>query len=201
VNEEILVRSDATLSDVDIKLRLIDLIAVPWNQEADVPWRGEMWKEVFVRGAFDGIEDHAGRVPIRVNREHTKGDTVGRIVTLDPQHETGLLARVKVAKTPRGDDTLALAEDDMLSPSVGYFIKRASDVILNKQAKLRRVKRAFLDHLSFVESPAFKQGAEVLAVREELRPPAELEPLPSTPILDELFEDEVLAWARTRLGQ
>jgi hypothetical protein len=89
----------------------------------------------------------------------------------------------------------------MLSPSVGYFIKRASDVILNKQAKLRRVKRAFLDHLSFVESPAFKQGAEVLAVREELRPPAELEPLPSTPILDELFEDEVLAWARTRLGQ
>lgn len=201
MNEEILVRSDATLSDVDIKLRLIDLIAVPWNQEADVPWRGEMWKEVFVRGAFDGIEDHAGRVPIRVNREHTKGDTVGRIVTLDPQHETGLLARVKVAKTPRGDDTLALAEDDMLSPSVGYFIKRASDVILNKQAKLRRVKRAFLDHLSFVESPAFKQGAEVLAVREELRPPAELEPLPSTPILDELFEDEVLAWARTRLGQ
>jgi HK97 family phage prohead protease len=201
VNEEILVRSDATLSDVDIKLRLIDLIAVPWNQEADVPWRGEMWKEVFVRGAFDGIEDHAGRVPIRVNREHTKGDTVGRIVTLDPQHETGLLARVKVAKTPRGDDTLALAEDDMLSPSVGYFIKRASDVILNKQAKLRRVKRAFLDHLSFVESPAFKQGAEVLAVREELRPPVELEPLPSTPILDELFEDEVLAWARTRLGQ
>ena len=45
-------------------------------------WRGEMWRESFERGAFDGIEDHAGRV--RVNREHVKGDTVGKVVDVRP---------------------------------------------------------------------------------------------------------------------
>jgi hypothetical protein len=74
---EIFVRNDASLADVDVKQRIIDLIAVPWDQEATVPWHGEMWREVFRRGAFDGIEDHAGR--IRVNREHVRGDTVGNL--------------------------------------------------------------------------------------------------------------------------
>ena len=195
-DEEILVRSDAALADIDTKLRLIDVIAVPWEQEGLVMWRGQPWKEVFVRGAFDGIEDHAGRIP--VNREHTRGQTVGRIVTLDPHHDAGLLARVKVARTPLGDETLALAEEDMISGSVGYFVKDPADVRLNSKIKLRRVTRAFLDHFSFTEAPTF-EGAEVLAVREGLRP-AEMEPLPPTPSLDEILDEEIFAWAQERLG-
>ena len=38
----------------------------------------------FVRGAFDGIESHAGR--IRVNREHMMGDTVGKVVAVRERH-------------------------------------------------------------------------------------------------------------------
>lgn len=196
MNEEILFRSDATLMDVDVKQRIIDVIAVPWEQETQVTWRGEDWNEVFSRTAFNGLEDHAGR--IRVNREHTKGDTVGKVVSIDTQHTTGLLARVKVAKTPRGDETLALAEEDMISASVGYFVKNASDVQLNKQAKLRRVNRAFLDHLSLVESPAY-EGARVLAVREGPQKPPAVEPLIATPHLDEQLEDDIFAWANSRL--
>jgi phage head maturation protease len=191
---EIFLRNDASLADVDVKQRIIDMIAVPWNQEADVPWRGEMWREVFRRHAFDGIEPHAGR--IRVNREHVRGDTVGSVVNLDPSASIGMLARVKVPKTLRGDETLQLAEEDMISASIGYFVKQASDVMVNKRIKMREVLRAFLDHLALVESPAY-EGAQVLAVREAPSGLTVAEtPLPATPALDEAMNDPLLAWAR-----
>jgi HK97 family phage prohead protease len=194
---EILNRGDATLKDVDFKQRLITVIAVPWGQEAQIFWRGEFWNEVFERGAFDGLEEHAGRV--RVNREHTKGDTVGKLVKVE-NADAGLITFVRVAKTPRGDETLTLADEDMIGASVGYRVKNPSDVELNRQRLTRRVKRAFLDHLSFVESPAF-EGAKVLAVREGPSGLAVAEtPLPATPILDEFMNDDVLLWARSRVS-
>lgn len=196
--DEILRRDDATLKDVDFKQRLITVVAVPWEQEAEVLWRGEMWKEVFSRGSFNGLEDHAGRV--RVNREHTKGDTVGKVVQIDTQDPVGMVVMVRVAKTPRGDETLVLADEDMISSSIGYMIKKPSDVETHRQQKLRRVNRAFLDHLSFVESPAF-EGAKVLSVREESSGLAVVEgPLPDTPNLDEFANDDVFVWARNRLS-
>jgi phage head maturation protease len=196
---EILLRNDASLADVDVKQRIIDMIAVPWNQEADVPWRGEMWREVFRRGAFDGIEDHAGR--IRVNRQHVAGDTVGKVVQLEPSADIGMLARVRIADTLRGDETLQLAEEDMLSPSIAWFAKSSRDVNINKRTKVREVLRAFLDHLALVESPAYA-GARVLAVREAPSglTVAEQIPLPTTPALDEAQNDPVLMWARERLA-
>ncbi len=195
---EILERRDSSvLSDeVDFKLRIIDVIAVPYEQEAEIGWRGEMWREVFSRGAFDGIEDHAGRVP--VNREHILGDTVGKIVKLDPHDQRGLLASVKIARTLRGDDTLQLAAEGMLGASVGYFVKRGSDVDTNRRNMLRRVKRAYLDHLAMVGSPAYA-GAETVAVREGLSTPSVGEPL-MTPSLDEFLADDVFVWAKNRLS-
>ena len=50
---EILNRA-ALVADVDARQRLIDVLAVPWNEPAEVFWRGEVWTEVFHRGAFDG---------------------------------------------------------------------------------------------------------------------------------------------------
>ncbi|HEY3484791.1 MAG TPA: HK97 family phage prohead protease [Ilumatobacteraceae bacterium] len=194
---EIILRS-STLDSVDIKQRLIDLVAVPWDEEADVPWRGEIWHEVFRRGAFNGIEDHAGR--IRVNREHVRGDTVGKVVALDANGDRGLLARVKVAQTPRGDETLQLADEDMISASVGYFVKEPSDVRMNKRTKMREVLRAFIDHLGMVESPAYA-GAQVLAVREAQSGLAVVEtPLPETPAIDDVMNDPLFAWAAERLA-
>ena len=185
---------NSTLADVDTKLRIIDLIAVPWDEEAEVPWKGEWWRESFQRGAFDGIEAHAGRV--RVNREHVAGDTVGKVVGFEPSHKVGLWTRTKIAATLRGDETLALAEEDMISASVGYRIEKHADVEVNKRTMTRRVLRAFLDHLSMVEAPAYK-GAQVLAVRAE-QLEADDAPLPDTPLLDDLMNDDVFQWARQR---
>lgn len=195
---EILLRNDGTLTDVDRKLRLIDLIAVPWDQEAQVWWRDDIWTEVFRRGAFDGIESRSGE--IRVNREHIVGNTVGKIVEFDTGHADGLFARVKVVKGPRGDEVLDLAEEDMISPSVGYRAQKPTDVRLDKGLRHREVLNAFLDHLGMVEDPAFK-GARVLAVRGE---PSGLTvtdgPLPATPLLDEFMNDPVLSWASSRFS-
>jgi len=174
----------------------VTVLAVPWEQEAEILWRGERWREVFTRGAFNGLESSAGR--IRVNREHTRGDTVGRVVRADPADPQGLVMDVRVARTPRGDETLALAEEQMVSASVGYLVKQPSDVVLSKNQMLRRVNRAFLDHLSFVESPAY-EGAKVLSVREAPHGLTVAEtPLPETPTLDEFMNDEVLKWALSR---
>jgi HK97 family phage prohead protease len=196
---EILVRNDSVISDVNKRLGLVDLIVVPWDQEAEVPWRGEFWRESFQRGAFDGIEEHAGR--IRVNREHVKGDTVGRAVSLDPKANEGLIARLKMAPTPRGNDTLELAADDMISASAGFFTKAPSDVAVNRRNLTRRVLRAFLDHIGMVESPAY-EGARVLAVREDQSGLAVAEtPLHAAPALDEVMNDPVFQWAASRVAK
>lgn len=195
---EIMLRNDGAFTDVDRKQRVVELIAVPWDSPAQVFWRDDVWTEVFQRGAFNGIESRAGEV--RVNREHVKGNTVGKIIDFDPGHADGLFARVKVVKGAKGDELLDLAEDDMISPSIGYRAQKPSDVLLDKPRRHRTVLNAYLDHLGMVEDPAFK-GARVLAVRGG---PAELSvvdegPLPETPVLDQFMCDPVLQWARGRV--
>lgn len=195
---ELLLRN-SELVGVNARQRLIDIITVPWNQETDVPWRGEVWREVFRRGAFDGIESHAGRVP--ANRQHDKATVVGKAISADPYSDLGLVNTLQIARTPLGDETLALAEEDMLSPSAGFYVKEPSDVRLNKRVRLREVVRAFLDHIALVDTPAYA-GAQVLAVREEQSGLSVAEtPLPETPVLDEVMNSDVLAWAAARLSR
>lgn len=180
----------ATVVGVNFSQRLVEMVAVPFEEEAVVEYRGEMWRESFMRGAFDGIEKRPNRV--RANRNHDKTRTVGKAVTFWPSRDEGLVAEVRIAPTPLGDETLTLAEEDMLSVSAGFGV-RGSDQVLDRP--FRRIKRAFLDHLAFVESPAY-DGARVLAVRGA-EDPATAADLPKliTPNLD-----EVLAWQRQRQG-
>ena len=185
---------ESTLIGVNFKQRIIDLIAVPYEEEAVVEYRGELWNEVHSRGAYDGIEDHAGRV--RVGRGHGKDRTVGKVVQFQPSRQEGLVSRVRIAPTLLGDETLALADEDMLSPSVGFIVRR-SDQVLDRRSMRRRINRAFLDHLGMVEDAAFR-GAKVLAVREGLSAqPAAGEPL-VTPELDAYLADDLLSWANMR---
>lgn len=186
---EILTRSDGVLSNIDFKHRLIDVIAVPWETEARVFWRGDFWTEVFERGAFDGIENRSGQV--RVNREHRKGDTVGKVVEFNPHDERGLFTRLKIVRGAKGDEVLYLAEEDMVSASIGYRANKPSDVLLDKRGMTRRVKNAFLDHLGMVEDPAFKES-RVLAVREDSASQVADGPLPETPVLDEMMRDPII---------
>jgi phage head maturation protease len=197
---EIFVRDDAiTVGEIDTKQRLIDFIAVPWEQEAEVPWRGQIWREVFKRGAFDGLADHAGRVIItRDHVEGQRGPVVGKLVHVDPSHNDGLFARAKIGRTALGDETLALAEEDMLSPSVGYRIKERDDIRLHHRTRLREVLRAFLDHVSLVGKAAFA-GAQVLAVREEQT--GLVDPPPQAQALDEAWNNPAYLQALERLNR
>lgn len=193
---EILTRSDGTFVGVDVDARTIDVIAVPWETEARVFWRGDWWNEVFERGAFKGVEARAGK--IRVNREHVKGHTVGKIVEFDQSDERGLLARIEIADIPLGHETLKLAEKDMISASIGYRTGKLSDVVLDKTIMSRRVRAAYLDHLGMVEDPAYKE-AQVLSVREdEAARLAADGPLPETPVLDEMMKDPIISWVMER---
>src|SRR4030095_8745323 len=45
----------SSLQDVNKKQRLIDLIVVPYDQEADIFWRGDVWHESHDRNAYRGI--------------------------------------------------------------------------------------------------------------------------------------------------
>lgn len=197
---EILWRS-STIADVDTRKRQIDLIAVPWDQEADVLWRGEIWREVFKRGSFGTLQTDLAehRRKILVNREHVKGDTVGKLEAVDPDHPEGLWARVKIFSTARGDDTLTLADEDGIGASVGYRAEKSSDVRVDRPSRLRTVLNAWLDHLGMVEDPTWS-GARVLATREDSSGLLVADgPLPDTPILDEVMSDPILAWARDRV--
>jgi HK97 family phage prohead protease len=178
----------ASLTGVDFEHRIISMVAVPYGEEALVEYRGEMWRESFLPGAFNGVETRDK--PIRANRGHDKERTVGKAVNLWPSRPEGLVAEVRIAKTPLGDETLTLADEDMLSVSAGFQV-RGSDQVFDRP--FRRIKRAFLDHLAFVESPAY-EGARVLSVRSNGVPvnAATLPPLVTPNI------DDILAWLQTR---
>ena len=188
----------ATVHDIDTRKRLIDLVMVPYDQEVDVFWQNDIWHESHDRHAYDGIENHAGR--IQVNREHTKGRTVGKVVAMDPAYQAGLFGRAAIYPTELGDETLILAEHGGAFPSIGFRVNRPSDMRLDKRARTRRILRAFLDHLAFVEDPAYQ--TEVLAVRAGQSGLAVARrPLLETPALDEALNDPVLMAANQRFNR
>jgi phage head maturation protease len=184
-------RNATEVSGVDVKQRIIEVIAVPYDQEAPVAYRGDMWLESFDRGAFDGIQTRSS--PIMVNREHVRGDTVGKVLQWWPERSEGLVAEVKVARTMRGDETLALAEEGMIRASIGFGV-RLRDQVLDRSAMKRRILKAFVDHLGLVEAPAYA-GAEVLGVRgsEFDNLAADMPPIVARPVVDELA-----AWLASR---
>jgi phage head maturation protease len=182
------IRSSTEIAEVDARQRIITLLTVPYERWAKVEYRGEVWDEVFSRTAFDGIEKRPQRV--RVNREHLRGDTVGKAVAFYPDRPEGLVSEVRIAKTVRGDDTLALAEDDCLSSSVGFGVL-PSNQVLDRRLMQRRINTAWLDHIALVESPAY-EGADVLNVRDAIDPPAGSGAPLLTPVLDDFLTDPLI---------
>lgn len=182
----------SNVASVNFAQRIIEMIAVPYDEEAPVEYRGEMWKESFLRGSFDGIEKRPNRV--RANRDHERSRTVGKVAAFHPSRTEGLVAAVRIAPTLLGDETLALADEDCLGASVGFAV-RGSDQELNRRSRTRVIRRAFVDHLAFVPDPAYL-GAEVLSVRNAAQSPLAADlPKLVTPNLDELLE-----WQRARKG-
>jgi phage head maturation protease len=170
----------SSVAGVSFAQRTVEVIAVPYEEEAVIDWRGEAWREVFLRGSFEGIEKRPN--PVRANRDHDGRRTVGKVTNFQPSRQEGLVASVKIARTELGDETLALADEDCLGASVGFAVD-GSGQELDRRSKTRKIKRAFLDHLAFVPDPAYA-SAGVLSVRSQLL---------VRPALDEL-----LAWRRDR---
>lgn len=187
----------ASVGEVNFPERTIEVLAVPYDQEAMVEYRGEVWSESFAPGSFDGVEKRPNRIKAfrdHAAGAHTRGTStsglIGKVTNLWPNRDEGLGAAVKIARTPLGDETLTLADEGILGVSVGFGV-RGRDQILDPSTRRRRIKRAFLDHLAFPDNGAY-EGAQVIGVRAERRDPTELEKL-DTPRLD-----EVVAWLQSR---
>jgi phage head maturation protease len=181
---------ESIVADVNFAERIASLIVMPYDEEALVEYRGEIWEESFAPGSFDGIETRPELLQPRANRDHNRSKTVGKAIRHFPSRAEGLVSEIRIAPTDLGDETLTLLNEDMLSASAGFGV-RGSWQDLNRPK--RRINKAFLDHIAFVESPAYV-GARVLAVREDGKQPnaADLPPL-DTPNLN-----EVLDWLKTR---
>lgn len=179
----------AEIGDVNFAQRLITAIVTPYEQRAKVMWRDEVWDELFERGAYDGIERRPNR--IKVNRDHNKGRTVGKAMKFFPSRQEGLVAELRIAQTQLGDETLALADEGCVGLSAG-FAALPSDQIIDRRTKTRRVRRAYLDHISIVEDPAYV-GAEILDVRMGQIVVPDDEALTVKPLLNEFDDAEFQA--------
>jgi HK97 family phage prohead protease len=181
---------DSNIAGVNFAQRLIDVVAVPYEESTLAEYRGELWNESFLRHSFDGIEKRPNRV--RGNRDHDDRRLVGKAVKFWPSREEGLVSEVRISRTPLGDETLALADDGVLGVSVG-FAARGRDQELDRRSMTRRIKKAYLDHIAFTPTPAYA-GAGVLAVRHSVQPAgAEVLQKLETPNLDDLRD-----WLNTR---
>lgn len=118
----------AAVDNVDFGQRVITMLAMPYEQPTKVPFRQEIWNEVFSRTAFNGVETRKSRIPATAVLElpapdHRGGRLCGRVIGADPNGESGLITELKISRTDLGDETLELARDDALSASVGFMVK------------------------------------------------------------------------------
>ena len=170
----------ATQIGVSFPDRTIELIVMPYEEETMVahPTEDRGVIEVCSPGAFDGIERRANR--IRVNRDHDVTRTVGRAVSFSPGRPEGLVAKIRIAQTPLGDETLELANDECLDASAGFLPLPGGETWETRSRV--RLTRCWLGHIAMTPDPAYV-GAKVLAVRH-------VEPLSAsgTPNLDRIRE-------------
>jgi phage head maturation protease len=152
----------ATQLGVNFPDRIIELVAMPYEEETLVEHKGRMVRETIARGAFDGIERRANR--IRVNRDHLRERTVGRAVAFHPSREEGLVAELRIARTELGDETLALADEDCLDASAGFLPMPGGEKWLTRSRV--RYSRCWLGHIALTPDPAY-ETARVLSVRQK----------------------------------
>jgi phage head maturation protease len=181
MSQELEYRS-AELAGVSYPNRTIELVVMPYEVEAMVPYHGKLITEICSRGAWDGVEGRTGR--IRVNRDHDVRRTCGRSTAFHPSRREGLIAELRISKTELGEETLALADDGVLDASAGFAlmhdrqtgkIKPGAEVWETRSR--RRLNHLYLDHIALTPEPAY-ETANVLAVRAQ-DPAAAAEAMPN----------------------
>lgn len=182
---ELYLRTASTL-DVRYPERVIDLIAVPYDEDCRVVHRGRYITESVAPGTFSGVD----RGPITVNRAHDREQPVGRTIGVHPNDERGLRLELRIAKTPSGDEVLQLADEELLGASVGFAPYPGGEQYTEGGLR-RRITKAFVDHVAMTGDRAY-EGAKVLAVRSADTLPAVLAERPATPNLDRILAERRL---------
>jgi HK97 family phage prohead protease len=167
----------ATTIEVRHAQRIIDLIAVPYREKAEVYMRRlKRWiVEEFDPGAFTGVSGE-----VTVNRAHDPERPLGRVVKFHPGDPRGLRTEIRVARTGEGDEMLELAEERLLFASAGFTVPVGGDR-WSDDRRSRTVMRAIIEHIGLTGDPAYK-GAQVLDVRTSDEKPARV----ATPNLDRI---------------
>lgn len=171
--------------------RMIDIVAVPYEETTKVLYRGRMIDEVVTRGAFEGVQMRAR--DFSVNRAHDPERPIGWVHKFKPRDDHGLIATVgPISRTRDGDDALELAAEGLLGASVGFQVRSPADERWSVDRHERRINRAWLDHIALTGNPAYP-GAKVLAVRhaDDARPTPPGSPTPNLDrILAELLAEK-----------
>jgi HK97 family phage prohead protease len=156
------IRSAASI-DVAANGRTIELVAVPYNSEAIVDYRGRTIVETIANTAFARVNMQPNRDRMRAFRDHDRSKVVGRVAHLDPFDPVGLRAEIRVSRTRLGDETLALADDGIIDASVAFAIPDKDGEDWHGLDR-RTVRKAWLDHIALTADPAYID-ARVLGVR------------------------------------
>jgi HK97 family phage prohead protease len=150
----------ARVADVSATNRTVEIVAAPYDSEAAVVIDGKRVMESFSNTAWLDVDRQPNRSRIRVWRDHRPELACGRVTSLDPTDPRGLIAEFKLSNTTLGDETLELAQDDVLDASVGF---KVLDQRWEGRSR-RRVTKAWLHHLGLTSDPAY-DGTHVVGVR------------------------------------
>ena len=146
----------AHVTDVRFPERVIDLVAVPYDEWALVEYKGRMIEESFDPGAFGAIQNRARR--FLVNLEHDPERVTGRVNALHPDRPEGLVAELRIRRGPEGDQVLDDADDGLIGASVGFGALPEHQHWETRSR--RKIMRAFLDHIGLtVTRPTRRRGA------------------------------------------
>ena len=108
--------------------------------------------------AFVGVHGH-----VTVNRAHDLESPLGKVAAFHPGDPRGLRTELRISDTRDGNDVLALADDGLLSASIGFRPLPGGEE-WNHDRTAVKVTRAQLVHIALTGDPAYP-GAKVLAVR------------------------------------
>lgn len=179
----------AHVTDVDYPDRTVSLVVAPFDEWAEVEYRGSIIEERIERGAFGAVRNRARK--FTVNMEHDPDRWVGTVLDLDPDDPRGLVGTVKMRRSMEGDQALNDAADGLLGASIGMAVAPGDQTVTNGR---RVIRKAFLDHVALTATPSYV-GAAVLEVRSA----PTIIPASSTPHLDRILAARREAEYRSRL--
>jgi hypothetical protein len=172
---------------VDVENRIIEGLAVPWNQMG----HKDGLTFTFSPGSLQWAPDDPGRVKLYFPRH---GEAVGRAIALE-NRDGGLFSRFKVGRGPDGDRALMAAEDRVFDGlSVGVDFDTGRDATRDRSDQFHlHVHRADLRHVALTDEPVFDnarvtrvaasrtEGGHVPATEPTGNGPTEPEPAPTEP--------------------